>query len=187
MLVKLIPADDREHFLELSCLFSFADKPIFWDGKNYEDITSSTDLSKLSIQEGEQERELIEELHINCGLYDEIDYNSRRIREKMINKLKEQPITKVQDPKIRAQAANSVLHELLEEKGEYNSISTPKTILFQLILIALKDGKISAVERDLLREYQTRHNLEDFIFDDLLERAEAINQEISKTIAIIME
>ncbi|HCL3953840.1 TPA: hypothetical protein N2C02_004198, partial [Pseudomonas aeruginosa] len=60
-------------------------------------------------------------------------------------------------------------------------------ILYELLLVALRDGHISNVEWALLKEYQRHHQLEDFIFDDLLERAETLNQEISKTISIILE
>jgi len=105
---------------------------------------------------------------------------------RLVDVLKTYPFIKMERPEIRVQAALSVLLELLNEK-KYDLISTPKVILFELLLVALRDGKITSPELELLKEFQRHHHLEDFIYDDLLERAEVLNQEISKTISIIME
>jgi len=100
--------------------------------------------------------------------------------------LKTYPIPKVEKPETRVQAATTVLKELLKGKT-FELPSAPKVILFELLLVALRDGHISSIEWALLKEYQRHHQLEDFIFDDLLERAETLNQEVSKTISIILE
>ena len=92
----------------------------------------------------------------------------------------------MEKPSTRVAASTSLLLELLEQK-KYGSPSTPKIILYELFLVALRDGNISGVEWALLKEFQRYQKLEDFIFNDLLERAEALNQEISKTISIILE
>jgi len=60
-------------------------------------------------------------------------------------------------------------------------------MLFELLLVALRDGNISSIEWALLKEFQQHHKLEDFIFDDLLERAEVLNKEVNKTISIVLE
>lgn len=89
----------------------------------------------------------------------------------------------------RIKAAKEVFKEIIEEEYEENSErpETSKVMLFELFLVAIRDGSISNTEMELLRAFQQHYQLEDFIFDDLLERAEALNNEISKTIAIILE
>ncbi|RMV67832.1 hypothetical protein [Pseudomonas coronafaciens] len=196
MLTKLLSDSEKKHLLELSKLLALADKPLLWDGKTSDEFTSSTDLSALSIQEGEKERELIAELEqsinpptlsssfpsgFGFGFVSSTDVGSR-----LIEVLKTFPITKAEKPEIRVQAATTVLKELLKDK-KFELPTAPKVILFELLLVALRDGTITSVEWALLKEFQLHHQLEDFIFDDLLERAETLNQEVSKTISIILE
>lgn len=194
MLTKLLSDSEKKHLLELSKLLALADKPLLWDGKTSDEFTSSTDLSALSIQEGEKERELIAELEQSInpptlsssfssgfGFVSSTDVGSR-----LIEVLKTFPITKAEKPEIRVQAATTVLKELLKDK-KFELPTAPKVILFELLLVALRDGTITSVEWALLKEFQLHHQLEDFIFDDLLERAETLNQEVSKTISIILE
>jgi hypothetical protein len=54
-------------------------------------------------------------------------------------------------------------------------------------LVALRDGQISSIEWMLLKEIQLYFKIPDFIFKDLLDRAEALNNEMSKTLALILE
>ena len=63
----------------------------------------------------------------------------------------------------------------------------PKIMLFEMILVALRDGSISSIERELLKAFQHHYQIADFIFEDLLDRAEALNSEVSKTIALVLE
>lgn len=195
MLIKLLSDEDKKHLLELAKLLALSDKPLLWDGKTSEEFTASTNLSALSIQEGEQERELIADLEASAGVnqsgllafgFASAFYSSSDVRERLIEVLKTYPIPKVEKPESRVQAATTVLRELLEDKT-FELPTAPKVILFELLLVALRDGQISSIEWALLKEYQAHHQLDDFIFDDLLERAEALNQEVSKTIAIILE
>lgn len=106
--------------------------------------------------------------------------------DRLIEVLKTYPVIKMEEPCTRVRAATTVLLELLGEK-KYDLPSTPKIILFELLLVALCNGQVSGVEWALLKEFQQYHKLEDSIFDDLLERAEMLNQEINKTISIILE
>lgn len=200
MLIKLLSDSDKQHLLELAKLLALADKPLLWDGKTYDEWTSGTDLNALTIQEGEKERELIAELEQSInpptrsvarsspfasgfvfGSVSSTDVGSR-----LIEVLKTYPIPKVKKPETRAQAATTVLKELLKGK-KFELPTAPKVILFELLLVALRDGTITSIEWALLKEFQLHHQLEDFIFDDLLERAETLNQEVSKTISIILE
>ncbi|MGL6241672.1 hypothetical protein [Pseudomonas sp.] len=190
MLIKLLSDSDKLHLVELAKLLALADKPLLWDGKTSDEFTSDTDLSALSIQESEHERELIAELEQSSGVRKTFGgisiASSNEVELRLIEVLKNFPVSKAEKPETRVLAATTVLKELLKGK-KFELPSTPKVILFELLLVALRDGHISSIEWALLKEFQLHHQLEDFIFDDLLERAETLNQEVSKTISIILE
>lgn len=202
MLVKFLNPEDKEHLLELAELLSLSDNPLLWDGKRKDEITSETNLSNLSIQEIERESALIAELRSEKALRAERRSKNAQtesamrsifggvaqlsIEEKLLQKLKTLPIHTAEEPTNRAEAAKTVLKELLEGK-KYEIPSVPKLMLFELVSMALCDGSISSIEWALLKEFQHHHHLEDFTFDDILERAEIVNKEVSKTIAIILE
>ncbi|WP_028238268.1 hypothetical protein [Stutzerimonas azotifigens] len=212
MLLKLLSDADKRHFLDLADLLTMADKPLLWEGKTSDELTSDTDLDALTVQENEQDRVLMEELEKSAGmrrgggnlasasslpemmrqrrrLTASVEGGSRsyiHIMNRLVDTLKTYPFIKMEKPEIRVQAAITVLAGLLEEK-KYDLISTPRAILFELLLVALRDGQITSTESVLLKEFQRHHQLDDFIYDDLLERAEVLNQEISKTISIILE
>ena len=191
MLIKLLPKDDKEHMLELASLMAISDKPILWDDKIYDEITSETNLELISIKVSDEERELITELENSAGISNHFMFGSSgnvmtSITNQLIEVLKKYSFTKMEKPSTRVAAATSLLLELLKQK-KYGSPFTAKIILYELFLVALRDGNISGVEWALLKEFQRYQQLEDFIFNDLLERAEALNQEISETISIILE
>lgn len=184
MLIKLLSESDKKHLIELAKLLAISDKPLLWNGKRRDEITADEiDFNTLSIQEGEQERELIADLEQSVVSHSSW-YSTASLS--LIEKLKTFHRLKVESPETRVQAATAVLKELLKGKKS-ELLSTPKVILFELLLVALRDGHISSIEWALLKEFQRHHQLEDFIFDDLLERAETLNQEVSKTISIILE
>lgn len=192
MLIKLLSDTDKRHLLDLAKLLSIADKPLLWDGKSADELTSGTNLDALTIQEGEQECELIAELEKSVGgssaqlAFGNVFGRARDVKARLIEALKTYPVPKAEKPETRVQAATSVLKELLKSKT-FELPTAPKVILFELLLVSLRDGHISSIEWALLKEFQQHHRLEDFIFDDLLERAETLNQEVSKTISIILE
>ncbi|MDQ0702830.1 hypothetical protein QF043_001622 [Pseudomonas sp. W3I7] len=192
MLIKLLSDTDKRHLLDLAKLLSIADKPLLWDGKSADELTSGTNLDALTIQEGEQECELIAELEKSVGVSSEqmafgnLFGRARDVKARLIEALKTYPVPKADKPETRVQAATSVLKEVLKSKT-FELPTAPKVILFELLLVSLRDGHISSIEWALLKEFQQHHRLEDFIFDDLLERAETLNQEVSKTISIILE
>lgn len=189
MLIKMLPKNDREHLLDLASLIAISDKPILWDGKSYDEINTETNLELISIMVSEKERELIAELKHSAGIGDFFIFESSiltDITNRLIEALKKYPFTKMDNPGNRVGAATTVLREILEKK-KYDAPSPPKIILYELFLVALRDGHISGVEWALLKEFQLHHKIEDFIFNDLLERAETLNQEMTKTISIILE
>ncbi len=152
------------------------------EGKTFDQITATTDLSDLSIEEGRGERELLEDLRISAR----IDKSDNQVYNRLIEVLKFYPITKLSSDETRAEAAMTVLRELLKDE-RFELPSSSKIILYELLLIALRDGHISSIEWALLKEYQAWGKIEDFIFQDILKRVESINQEISQTIAIVLE
>lgn len=208
MFLRLLSREDNLHLLKLAKLMALADKPLLWDGRKIEELTSDTDLDKLTIQKGEQECTLIDEMkyeaRLNHGdgfsdIFGDIfgdtfiDKNSKSsISQKhsvdisLIQKIKSLPIRQAEESSARLGVALEVLRELLE--GEVSELPhVPKLMLFELILIGLRSGEFSNMEFALLKEFQHHHQLDDFTFDDLLERAEAMNREVTKTISIILE
>lgn len=67
MLIKLLSEPEQTLLLELVELLALSDNPVLWDGKKYDELTSDTDLSNLSIQIDEQESELIADLKLSTG------------------------------------------------------------------------------------------------------------------------
>lgn len=216
MLFKMLSKAEKQHVLDLADLMIMADKPLLWGGKTSDELTSDTNLDELTIEESEQDRELMAELENSAGVEREgggffgvstsvMKFHQQRmarysggdtetnkdrlhthIMDRLTKVLKTFPLIKMEKPETRIQAATTVLAELLEDKN-YERLTTPRIILFELLLIALRDGHISNTESALIKEFQRYYQLEDFIYDDLLERAEVLNQELSKTIAIILE
>ncbi|MFS8150126.1 hypothetical protein [Vreelandella titanicae] len=194
MLIKMLPKKHIEHMLNLASLMTISDKPILWDDKTYNEITAETNLKLISLKVGDEERELISDLERsnltrNQLIIAEAPFSLDRITHisnQLTEVLQKYPFAKMENPGTRVGAATTVLQALLEQT-KYDSPSTPKIILYELFLVALHNGHISGVEWALLKEFQRYHKLEDFIFDDLLERAETLSQEISKTISIILE
>jgi hypothetical protein len=167
-----------------------------------------------SLQSGEQENELIAGLENQCE-HSRFLWQSDSFEKKLIERLSEivgpliaeleqeygskgepSPVQTVgfarkifvafESEATRRQAATSLLKELLDDQ-EYDLPFVPKLLLFELMLVALCGGRISNIEMALLKEFQRHHQLEDFIFDDLLERAETMSREVSKTLSIILE
>jgi len=192
MLIKLLSDADKHHLLDLAKLLAIADKPLLWDGKRADELTSGTNLDALTIQEGEQESEVIADLEQSIGKrpklaeFMEFFGDEINVKARLIATLKKYPVPKAGNPETRVQAATTVLKEIIKGKS-FELPSAAKVILFELLLVSLRDGHISSIEWALLKEYQQHHRLEDFIFDDLLERAETLNREVSKTISIILE
>ncbi len=205
MLIKMLPKPEKGLLLDLLQLLALSDNPILWDGKRYDELTSDTDLSKLSIQVDELERELISDLERSSGqsLRGSSSFEgvlagvlagglksgkapTSIVEEQLIAELKTFPIHKMELPETRVAAAKAVLVKLLEDQSK-DRPEPPKIMLFDMILLALRDGSISSIERELLKAFQHHYQIQDFIFEELLDRAEALNSEVSKTIALVLE
>lgn len=182
MLIKLLSKEEAGQLLPLAWLFAVADKPLLCNGELPQPgmITYSKDA--LSIDEGALERELLEDLERSVGKIN-IGFT---IKNKVVHAIRQSNAFNPNDEAFRADIAASIINE--ELCGFLLSRpSASKIMLFELFVVALRDGHISAIEMAMLKIFQAHHRLEDFIFDDLLERAEALSKELSKTISICLE
>ncbi|ATA18936.1 hypothetical protein EDC48_10233 [Gibbsiella quercinecans] len=190
MLIKMLPYEKKALLVELDRLLALSDNPLLWDGKTKDELTSDSDLNNLTIQKDSLETELLEEMEqYSPGLSDKGVFGgvfSRSAEDNLIEKLKVYPLSRIDAPGSRIQAATAVLKILLEDKKTEN-LATPKIIIFQLFLVALRDGQISSIEWMLLKDIQLYFKVPDFIFKDLLDRAEELNSEVSKTLSLIIE
>lgn len=192
MFINMLPEEKKVLLVELARLLALSDNPLLWDGKAKDELTSDSNLNNLSIQKNALETELLEEMaqyaparsYPLIGIL-EVEWD-KDTENRLIEKLKGFPLSKIDEPESRIQAATSVLKAMLEGK-KTEDLATPKIILFQLFLVALRDGQISNIEWMLLKEIQLYYKLPDFIFKDLLDRAESLNSEMSKTLALILE
>lgn len=192
MLMKLLSSPHQSLLIDFSELLALSDNPLLWDGKAADEITSDTDLNELSIQQNDLERELIDEMKRSSdsdyNLTASIGYSSDRsiAKSKLIKTLKTYPITKAELPETRIESAIKVFKELIEGDS-FEEICVPKIMLYELFLVALQDGHISEVEMAFLKAFQNYFEIEDFMFDDILERAEALTKEMSTTISLVLE
>ncbi len=182
MFLHLIPEQNKEDFCYVAALLSIADKPLLWGGRRKEDVTLNTKKEDLSIQHGEKESALMK-LWFS---YREIHIIPREAERDLIAQLRNCPEARIESPEMRASAACNVLRSRLQ--GKNNKLpSVSKCMLIQFMLLALADGNISAIEYQLLADFKTHYGLEDFIFEELLERAESIYRETNKTVALLLE
>ena len=199
MFLKLLSSQDKSDFLSLAELITLCDKPILWDGKKIEKITPQTNFENVSIDKGEKEIAQLEELRgegvsgivsslggavpglggMFRGFFSEIE-------NKLLKKIKNYPLQEIEQPTARLEIALEVLRELL--KGKKTELpSVPKLQLFELMQVALVDGNISSIKLQILNEFTQHFKLENYVFAELLERAEVTRREINKTLTIILE
>ena len=183
MFTRLLSDTEKDILIDLSRLISIADKPLLWDGVTKNELKSENDIKKLSILEGEKEQEIISGL---LSLTDSKTYRFSPTKSMLIDNLKSFPISQIEKPEIRLQAARAALKETLDGK-KLESPSAAKAILFELIFLALADGIISNIEWELLKDNRQHHKQEDIIFKDILKCAEILDKEIKRTTSIILE
>lgn len=186
MLINLLQNSEKILLLNLAELLALSDNDLLWDGKKIEDIKSNDNLDELTIQENKLESELLDEMARSAQLTYKQFNSKTSIELQLVDELKKIPIALINKPENRLKAPLAVINKIFKTL-EKSNLSSAKTILFELFLIALRNGKISSINWSLLKEVQKHYQLEDFIFDDLLKCAEALNTELSKTIAIILE
>lgn len=163
-------------------LLSLSDNRVLWDGVPLDEITPDVDLTDFQLEDDPKESAYI----MSVIVYNADSKRASHVSEQFIEALKEYPVFKLDSSDVRVKAAKSVLREVLGDV-EFVQPSAPKVILYEMFLLAMRDGKISEVESEVIREFQRICGLDDCIYDDLLERAELLTQEIAKTVAIVLE
>lgn len=194
MFLHMLSDKDKEEFLKIATLVSLSDNPLHWDGKTLEELTGNVVLDVAAFQEIETEKTLIDSLARECGegisAFTRI-FNGRSqhdVGTRLLKKLVVLPLAKMNSPDERIEAASSVMNELLHHAGtDLGLPSISKVMLYELMLLALADGEISAVEGALLKQFAAQQRLDAYTYDDLLERAEGMNREASKTLSLILE
>ena len=202
MFLQLLSPQDKSDFLPIAELIILCDKPILWDGKKIEKTTSQTNFKNVSLEKNGKEITQIEELKRErvhrvfmesksegvqgkgSGFFS--SFLQIEIEHELINKIKNYPLQEVEQPAARLEIALEVLRELLKGK-KIELPSVPKLQLFELMQVALVDGNISGIKIQLLNEFAQHFKLENYVFTELLERAEVTSREINKTLTIILE
>lgn len=192
MLLKQLSHEDQRLFLCLAELLSLSDKPMLWDGKRRAELTSAH-ITQVSIDRSAQDRaamaaivEAIPDGDRPLSWLRLHDFGRRDVETDLLDRLQKLPLDAVDNPAQRATVVLDMLRGLLDGKKAAMP-SVPKLMLYELMMLALVDCSISSVEWQVLSEIRHHFGIEDFIFDDLLERAETTFREAQKTIAIILE
>lgn len=203
MLLKLLSPQDKSDFLDIARLITLCDKPLLCEGKKIEELTSQSNFDNLTIQKAETAVALMDELIKECNVgnlkasqaawpfangvkplpNNQIDES---IEIKLLKKLKKHPLQKIEETTTRLGVALEVLRDLLKDKKS-EIPSVPKLQLFELMQVALVDRSISSIQIQLLNEFAQHFKLENYVFTELLERAEVTSREINKTLTIILE
>lgn len=194
MLIKMLPDDKKALLVDLAILLALSDNPLLWDGKTKSELTSDSNLNNISIQKDVLEEELIKDLEqyskgstgTSTTFFGGLGFSNTSTEHRLIEKLKCYPLAVIDAPETRIQAAIAVLRTIISDE-KIGDVVPPKIIIFELFLVALRDGQISSIEWMLLKEIQLYFKIPDFIFKDLLDRAEALNNEMSKTLSLIQE
>lgn len=189
MLLKHLSDDDKRTFLQVAELLSLADKPIVWDGKPRL-VTAYNKHAKASFQRSEDETTAIADLTAlllrSNGFFLFRGVDLSLVGGKIIARIEPMEPRSEDDPDIRSTVAVEVLQELLAGK-ESQLPSVPKLMLFELMMLALSVGSISEVQWRVLRKFGSLYQIEEFILDELLERAQSTHVEAQKNIALILE
>jgi hypothetical protein len=202
MLIKLLGLPEQRLLLNLVNLLSLSDNPLHWTGKDSDSGASEPDLYSLTISIDDQEKALIKtiEYEILSSFDDDdsyfgsndshyaVDVKGRLnyAMSMLISEIKKHPESELESEGTRLTSVLNVLEIFL--RGEsFDDVSVPKIILYEMFLVALSDGHISDIEMAVLKSFQAHFEIEDFMFDEILERAEALTQEISTTISLVLE
>lgn len=207
MLIKLLSKDDKESLISLAEFLSIADKPMLWNGKSMNEASARIhdDDVKFSFARGDAERALladwrkmpvVEGFTLNpqaawpfkpegrTGCYEK---GATEAEKDLIDLLREVPL-KLDNaaPEVRASAVSTVLRNLHEGNKVSNKYAI-RIVLFELMLMAFADGKISALELYALRDLQHHYGVDDDSFCEILEQAETVSKVSQRTLALILE
>ncbi len=205
MLLKQLSDNDKRIFLRLAELVSLCDRPMLWNGKLREVATTADfKADAISLEWDMQVFEAMKELAsvlIGDADFKTVDMpkpvadrsaaawfglHQTSVSEELIRRLEAKPLTAGGDSAVRVTVATDILREILKDHKAATP-SLPKLMLFELFLLSLASGSISSVQWQVLSEFKHHHQLEDYIVDDLLARAQSTHLEAQKTLAIILE
>ncbi|HIC7214418.1 hypothetical protein [Burkholderia stabilis] len=199
MLLKQLSDEDARVFLCVAELLSLSDKPILWDGKQRNEIAAKDiGSAKISLKRSEQQIEAMKALveatsgtgvaALGAILGDVLanELSRSQVESRLIQRLESLPLDSMDDQAIRVSIVRELMSLALRGKKAATPF-VPKLMLFELMLFVLGDGGISGIQWNLLEEFSHHYRIDDYIVQDLLERAEITHQEAQKTIAIILE
>ncbi|KER73816.1 hypothetical protein HR51_01655 [Burkholderia cepacia] len=199
MLLKELSDEDVRVFLCVAELLSVVDKPILWNGKPRNEIAAKDiGSAKISLKRSEQQIAAMKELVLAVSVKEEEAFGGisfgvlesesarSRVEGQLIQRLESLPLDSIDDTVVRVNIARELLNLELRDKKAITPF-VPKLMLFELMLFVLGDGEISVIQWNLLDEFGHHYQIDDYIVQDLLERAEVTHQEAQKTIAIILE
>jgi hypothetical protein len=195
MLLKQLSEQDKCVFLCTAELLSLADQPMLWDGEVRGPTTKYTKFTNVTVQRAEHRTAALEELSFMLhGRDPRLLYTASSdsgldpddIEAALTKRVAALPRDVALDTPLRLEFATEVLRQVLKnQKAKLPSV--PKLMLFELLMLCLADGSISNVQWHLLTEFRHHYGLEDFMFHDLLARAQTSHAETQKTLAIILE
>lgn len=196
MLLRLLSEDDKAHFLKLAELLSLADKPLLWDGKKRDEVTSRTDMKKASFEKGEAESKLLSDWYKEVGtaqtgfaFFASKGWvsSAKQVERLLLDRLEDIPLNKnTEDSVERLNAVTEMLHRLLED-GSATAPYAVRIVLYELMLMALAAGGMSSIEYRFLEILKQHHQVDECDFSEILERAETMYREVQKTIALVLE
>ena len=117
MFIRLLNDADKELFAKVAYLLSLADNPLLWNGKTREEVSANDDFSRLGIQKDEAEMALLKEWGIDVE-----EYQQRQVYNALLEKLKDAPLSRVEDEATRITHACFVLEELLGEGSKKGGV-----------------------------------------------------------------
>lgn len=195
MLLRQLSLDDKRDFVCIAELLSIAEKPVQANsGGSASALPWPFPVSPRLVERSDEEQAAIDELIRRCapdgdnGLAYAADgrHGHQDIAQALAEQLEQSSVEGENETSDRVPAILSVLREILNGR-KASTPSAPKLMLFELMLFALAKGNITGVEWQLLNEFKHHHQLENHVFDDLLERAQCTHREAQKALAIILE
>ena len=194
MFLHLLNEDQKSHFLKIASLICISDAQLLWGEKNEMEITSETDLSDITITLSKEKQRILADFFREADKVSVTDFMNewqqpreyRDVLEKFLDHLRRLPLVVQNSIPHRQVISSSVLADICEYQ-ENPTVTDGKIMLFELLLLCQTGGEISATEKTIKEEFINHHEIDDFIVDDLTERAESINRETIRTLALILE
>jgi hypothetical protein len=202
MLIKLLSKDDKNSLVSIAEFLSISDKPLLWNGKSMDEASAHIhdDDVIFSFARGEAESALLADwrkipvedsqaswLFMPAGRSGCYGKDATEAEKDFIDILRKVPL-KLDNAaaEVRASAVSTVLRKLHEE-NKVSSNYAVRIVIFELMLMAFADGKISPIEFHVLRDLQHHYGVDDENFYEILEQAETVSKVSHKTLALILE